>query len=673
MRFQDQDVTFNVFNAMKFPTDEEKCYKVELVDFVVNSELDQLLRSGSNEDKLLRILREFKSTIGWTITDIKGISPSYCQHKIILEEGTSSWVSPVQCVPKKGGIKFVANAKNELIPTRTVTGWRVCMDYQKLNKATMKDHFPLPFINQMLDRLAGHEYYCLLGGYSGYNQNCITPEDEENTTFTCPFGTFAFRSFYDKCLHNLGLILKSCVETSLVLNWEKCHFMVQQGIILWRKVSSKGLEVDKAKVGVIDPPPISVKGIHSFLGHAKCLVAFETLKKSLTTAHVITAPNWDEPFEMMCDARDFAVGVVLGQRKKNIFHVVYYGSKILNGVQLNYTNTEKELLAIVYGFKKFISYLLGKKVTVYTDHAAIRYLFSKKDSKPRLIRWILLLQEFELEIIDRKGTENQVTDQLSHLEDQEFSYAQRKKFLHEVKWYRWDNPFLFRHGADQIIRRCILYSETKGILRDCHATTYGCHYSGEKTAVVGNMSKKDEMPLNVLLEVKIFDVWGIDFMGPFISPCNNQFFWQWIMCINGLRSKHCEPTMLRYRVNHRVATAYHPQTNGQAEVSNREIKRILEKVVSPSRKDSSLKLDEVVWAYRTAFKTPLGMSPFQLVYVKACHLPVELEYKAYRALKKLNLDMSDAGDKRMLQINELDEFCLQAYENNKLYKEKVKR
>ena len=131
--------------------------------------------------------------------------------------------------------------------------------------------------------------------------------------------------------------------------------------------------------------------------------------------------------------------------------------------------------------------------------------------------------------------------------------------------------------------------------------------------------------------------------------------------------------MKRFGINHRVATAYHPQTNGQAEVSNREIKRILEKVVSPSRKDWALKLDEAVWAYRTAYKTPLGMSPFQLVYGKACHLPAELEHKAYWALKKLNFDMTAAGEKRMLQLNELDEFRLQAYENNKLYKEKVKR
>ena len=230
---------------------------------------------------------------------------------------------------------------------------------------------------------------------------------------------------------------------------------------------------------------------------------------------------------------------------------------------------------------------------------------------------------------------------------------------------------------------------------------------------VGNISRRDEMPLNVLLEVEIFDVWGIDFMGPFISSCNNLYILlavdyvsKWVevkalptntaavvisflqkniftrfgtprVIISDEGSHFCNrkftTLMERFGINHRVATAYHPQTNGQAEVSNREIKRILEKVVSPSRKDWALKLDEAVWAYRTAYKTPLGMSPFQLVYGKACHLPAELEHKAYWALKKLNFDMTAAGEKRMLQINELDEFRLQAYENNKLYKEKVKR
>ena len=183
----------------------------------------------TEEEKLLRVLRKHKAALGWVLADIKGISPSICMHKILLEDevkptvehqrrlnptmkevvrkevlkwldagviypiSDSSWVSPVQVVPKKGGITVVKDANNNLIPTRPVTGWRICMDYRKLNKATHKDHFPLPFIDQMLDRLAGHEYYCFLDGYSGYNQIAIAPEDQEKTTFTCPYGTFAFR------------------------------------------------------------------------------------------------------------------------------------------------------------------------------------------------------------------------------------------------------------------------------------------------------------------------------------------------------------------------------------------------------------------------------------------------------------------------------------------------
>ena len=183
----------------------------------------------AEEKKLLTILRKYKEAIAWSIEDLKGISPSICMHKILLEDNAktsiehqrrlnpvmkevvrkevlkwlnasfiyvisdSSWVSPVHVVPKKGGFTVIRNEKNELIPTRTVTGWRVCIDYRKLNTATRKDHFPLPFIDQMLDRLAGHPHFCFLDGYSGYNQIAIAPEDQEKTTFICPFDTFAFR------------------------------------------------------------------------------------------------------------------------------------------------------------------------------------------------------------------------------------------------------------------------------------------------------------------------------------------------------------------------------------------------------------------------------------------------------------------------------------------------
>jgi hypothetical protein len=191
---------------------------------------------------------------------------------IIYPISDSAWVSPVQCVPKKGGITVVTNKQNELIPTRTVTGWRVCMDYRKLNSATRKDHFPLPFIDQMLERLAGKDYYCFLDGYSGYNQIAIAPEDQEKTTFTCPYGTFAYRrmpfglcnapatfqrcmmaifddmveriievfmddfsvfgSSFDDCLENLRKVMRRCEETNLVLNWRSAISWYEKGLCL---------------------------------------------------------------------------------------------------------------------------------------------------------------------------------------------------------------------------------------------------------------------------------------------------------------------------------------------------------------------------------------------------------------------------------------------------------
>ncbi|GKF38637.1 DNA-directed DNA polymerase [Tanacetum coccineum] len=162
------------------------------------------------------------------------------------------------------------------------------MSLMKMNEATRKDHFPLPFMDQMLERLAGNEYYCFLDGFSGYFQIPIDPRDQEKTTFTCPYGT--------------------CEDTNLSLNWEKSHFMVKEGIVLGHKISKKGIEVDKAKIDVIAklPHPTTVKGIRSFLDR-------------LTEAPILIAPNWDLPFELMCDASDFAIGAVLGQRHEKHF------------------------------------------------------------------------------------------------------------------------------------------------------------------------------------------------------------------------------------------------------------------------------------------------------------------------------------------------------------------
>ncbi|GJX67403.1 reverse transcriptase domain-containing protein [Tanacetum coccineum] len=598
-----------------------------------NDKLPVIITKDLKDDKkeaLVKVLKSHKWAIAWKITDIKGIDPCFCTHKMLMEDdykptvqsqrrvnpkihevikkevlklldvgviypiSDSPWVSPVHCVPKKGGITVVANEENELIPTRLVTGWRVCIDYRKLNEATQKDHFPLPFMDQMLERLAGNKFYCFLDGFSGYFQIPIDPQDQEKTTFTCPYGTFVYRLFmddlsvfgdsFDSCLSNLEKMLKRCEDTNLVLNWEKCHFMCREGIVLGHKISKSGIEVDRAKVDVIAklPHPTTVKGVRSFLGHAgfyrrfiqdfskiarpmthlleketpfvfskNCIDAFQTLKKKLTEAPILVVPDWNLPFELMCDASDFAIGAVLGQRKMKHFQPIHYASKTMTEAQIHYTTTEKEMLAIVYAFEKFQPYLVLSKSIVYTDHSALKYLMNKQDAKPRLLR----LENPHKDVLENKDINEHFPLETLRVISSESTpwfadYAnyhagnfiikgmttqQKKKFFKDVKHYFWDDPYLFCICADQIIRRCVHGQEAFEILKACHEGPTGGHHSVNLTARKvfdagffwptiyrdahtmikscdtcqrqGKISQRDEMPQNAIQVCEIFDVW----------------------------------------------------------------------------------------------------------------------------------------------------------------------
>ncbi|GJZ87187.1 reverse transcriptase domain-containing protein [Tanacetum coccineum] len=344
----------------------------------------------------------------------------------------------------------------------------------------------------------------------------------------------------------------------------------------------------------------------------------------------------------MCDASDYAVGVVLGQRKTKHFQPIHYASKTMAEAQAHYTTTEKELLAV-------------------------------QDAKPRLLWWILLLQEFAVIIRDKKGAENLVADHLSRLENPHQDVLENKEITETF-------PL-----------------ETLGMV------TFRGDSSTPWFADIANYHAENFI---------IFDVWGIDFLGPFPSSRGNKYILvavdylsKWVKAkalpINDARvvvkflkslfarfgtpraiisdrgTHFCNDkfakVMLKYGVTHRLSTAYHPQTNGQVEVSNRGLKRILERTIGENRASLSDKLDDALWAFRTAFKTPIGCTPYKLVYGKACHLPIELEHKAYWALKHCNFDLKTAGDHQKVQMNELNELRDQAYENSLIYKEKTKK
>ncbi|GJV14729.1 reverse transcriptase domain-containing protein [Tanacetum coccineum] len=421
------------------------------------------------------------------------------------------WVSPVHCVPKKGGITVVANEENGLILTRLVTGWRVCIDYRKLNEATQKDHFPLPFMDQMLERLAGNEFYGFLDGFLGYFQIPIDPQDQEKTTFTCPYGTFTYRRMpFGLC--NAPGTFQRCMMVIFHYMIEKTMKVFMDDFSVFRDSFDSCLS--NLEKMLKRPMTHLLEKETPFVFSKDCIDAFETLKKKLTEAPILVVPDWNLPFELMCDASDFAIGA---------------------GIDF---------------MGPFLSSRENKYILVAVDY---------------LSKWV------EAKALPTNDARVVV------------------KFFKSL-FARFRTP--------------------RAIISD-----RGSHF------------------------------------------CNDQF----------------PKVMSKYGVTHRLAAAYHPQMSGQVEVSNRGLKRILERTVGENRASWSNKLDDNLWAFRTAFKTLIGCTPYKLVYGNSCHLPIELKHKAYWALKHANFDLQTAGDHRKLQLNELNELHDQAYENSLIYKERTKK
>ncbi|GJT99457.1 reverse transcriptase domain-containing protein [Tanacetum coccineum] len=498
--------------------------------------------------RLFKVLKSHKRTIAWKISDIKGIDPNFCTHKILMEDD------------------FKPAVQNQ----------------RRVN----------PKIHEMLKR------------------------------------------------------------------WEKCHFMCREGIVLGHKISKSRIEVDRAKVDVIAKLPhlTTVKGVRSFLGHAgfyrrfiqdfskiarpmthlleketpfvfskDCIDAFQTLKKKLTEAPILVVPDWNLPFELMCDASDFAIGAVLGQRKMKHFQPIHYASKTMTEAQIHYTTTEKEMLAVVYAFEKFRPYLVLSKSIVYTDHSALKYLMNKQDAKPRLLR----LENPHKDVLENKDiNEHFPLETLGVISSEStpwfadyanyhagnfiikgMSTQQKRKFFKDVKHYFWDDPYLF--PVDYLSK----WVEAKALpTNDARVVV----------KFLKSLFARFGTPRAIISDR------GTHF-------CNDQF----------------AKVMSKYRVTHHLAIAYHLQTSGQVEVSNRGLKHILERTVGENRASWSDKLDDALWAFRTAFKTPISCTLYKLVYGKSCHLPIELEHKAYWPLKHANFDLKTAGDHQKLQLNEL--------------------
>nr|GEV46078.1 DNA-directed DNA polymerase [Tanacetum cinerariifolium] len=517
---------------------------------------------------LIKVLKSHKQALAWQLSDIKGIDPEFRTHKILMEDDFKPAVqhqrriSLVHCVPKKGGFTVVENEENELIPIRLVTGWRVCIDYQKLNDATRKDHFSLPFMDQMLERLARNEYYCFLDGFSGTFQRCMMAifHDMIKKTMEVFMADFSvFGNSFKTCLFHLDKMLKRCEDTSLCLNWEKSHFMVKEGIILGHKISKNGTEIYKAKVDVIAklPHPTTIKGAENLA--ADHLSQLENPHQSVLDKKEINETFLLETLNMVSFPGDLSTPWTTPSCSKSMriksFDGVFTARKPLISSRLATMDPPGEIMARTTPPKRCLTqiFISPQSIVMPTTWSNLVTLVNVRKRFRNGMKCLKIPSKFARFLTFGASISGAVP-----------VYTREQVYILMAVDYlsKWvEAKALLTDDARVVCKN----------LKSLFASDYGTYF------------------------------------------CNDQF----------------AKVMLKYGVTHRLSTAYHPQTSRQVEVFNRGLKRILERTVGEDRASWSDKLDDALWAFRKAFKTPIECTPYKLVYEKACHLPIELEHKAY--------------------------------------------